>query len=253
MSQNFKLYSQYYDLLYAEKDYPAEANYIISLLNEFSEGGTSILELGSGTGIHAQLLSESGYRLIGLERSEDMVNIANAKALKNVSFKLADITDFKIDQTFDSVISLFHVISYITDSKHLLDTFKNICEHLKVNGIFIFDVWHSEAVHHQIPEKRTRTLANDSISIIRNAIPVIYPEKNVVEVNYEIEIKDLSTLQIQKFEEKHPMRHFSTAEMEILAYASGFEIIHSEEFLSKKQPSADTWGVCYILKRTKDV
>lgn len=75
--QNFKLYSQYYDLLYEDKDYIAEANYIADLINTYRPHSKSILELGSGTGKHAFLLAEQGYKILGLERSADMVAIAN--------------------------------------------------------------------------------------------------------------------------------------------------------------------------------
>lgn len=37
----------------------------------------NIIELGSGTGKHANLLAESGYNVLCLERSAEMVEITN--------------------------------------------------------------------------------------------------------------------------------------------------------------------------------
>ena len=45
------------------------------------------------------------------------------------------------------------------------------------------------------------------------------------------------------------MRHFSTPEIKLLAYTTGFELLHAEEYLTKAAPSEKTWGVCYILKK----
>jgi ubiquinone/menaquinone biosynthesis C-methylase UbiE len=49
----FADYAHYYDLLYRDKDYAAEAEYVVGLIRKFHPSARSILELGSGTGIHA--------------------------------------------------------------------------------------------------------------------------------------------------------------------------------------------------------
>lgn len=248
-NSNFKLYSQYYDLLYADKDYIAEANYIEDLIKTHKPNSRSILELGSGTGKHAFLLANKGYQVLGLERSADMVAIANQKNNQNVTFKIADITDFNLNQSFDVATSLFHVISYLTDNQSLIQTFKNVHQHLNKDGLFIFDIWHSSAVHHQVPEKRTKKLQNSTIEVLRKANPIVYPELNVVEVDYDITITNLKDQTSNQIYENHPMRHFSKPEIEILAFATGFEVVHTEAFLTKENPSIHTWGVSYILKK----
>lgn len=249
MEENFKLYSQYYDLLYQDKDYVAEADYVANLIETYKAGAKKILELGAGTGKHAFLLANKGYKTIGLERSADMVAIANNEKNANVVFKVADITDFKLDETFDVATSLFHVISYLTENKHLIQTFNNVNTHLNQGGIFIFDVWHSPAVYHQVPEKRNKKLVNDKIEVSRDATPISITDQNVVEVDYAITITNLADHSTSHFFEKHPMRHFSKPEIELLAYATGFELIHAEEFLSAAPASTQTWGVCYVLKK----
>ena len=50
MSANFNLYSKYYNLLYADKDYQGETSYIKNLLQKYFPSAKSILEFGSGTG-----------------------------------------------------------------------------------------------------------------------------------------------------------------------------------------------------------
>lgn len=54
----FADYARYYDLLYRDKDYKAEAEYVARLIRKFHPATQNILELGSGTGIHARLLSK---------------------------------------------------------------------------------------------------------------------------------------------------------------------------------------------------
>ena len=48
----FDNYSQYYNLIYKDKDYETEVDYTHRLLTRFNSG-KKLLELGCGTGIHA--------------------------------------------------------------------------------------------------------------------------------------------------------------------------------------------------------
>ena len=72
----FDAYSNYYDLLYRDKDSVAEVEYICNLLCRFNICGSDILEFGSGTGKHGCLLAERGYSVTGIERSPEMVALA---------------------------------------------------------------------------------------------------------------------------------------------------------------------------------
>ena len=110
MNQPFDFSSRYYDLIYQEKDTLAEVNYIDSLLSKYSVSGKNVIEFGSGTGRHAALLASKGYKILGIERSEAMV--ASARICKGFDCLQGDITSIHIDQSFDAVLSLFHVVSY---------------------------------------------------------------------------------------------------------------------------------------------
>ena len=246
MDKNFKLYSKYYNLLYKEKDYNAEAKYINACIKSYSPNAVTILEFGSGTGGHGLILQQMGYDIYGFERSEKMVEEAK---LLGFPCEQGDIVNCKLQRKFDAVISLFHVISYINDNTSLEKVFGNAFTQLNSGGLFIFDVWYSPAVYHQKPETRIKKVENKEISIIRMAEPVIHNNKNVVDVNYTIVVKEKSTDKWIEFQEKHPMRHFSVPEIKLIASFAGFDFLKAEEFLTQKQPSENTWGVNFILKK----
>jgi len=246
MDNNFNLYSKYYDLLYRTKDYNAEANYISESIKRYCPNAKTILEFGSGTGGHGLIFQNMGYDIYGLERSETMVEEAKQRGF---GCSQADITNFQLDRQFDVVISLFHVISYITDNESLVKVFRNAATHLFSGGLFIFDVWYSPAVYHQKPETRIKKVENEEISVIRMAEPEIHADKNVVDVNYYILVKDKITDKWIEFHEKHPMRHFSIPEISLLATLTGFKLLKAEEFVTGNQPSENTWGVNFILKK----
>ena len=53
MAEPFIEYGAYYDLLYRDKDYAAEADYVAGALRHDGASVTELLEFGSGTGRHA--------------------------------------------------------------------------------------------------------------------------------------------------------------------------------------------------------
>ncbi|MDQ6472075.1 class I SAM-dependent methyltransferase [Flavobacterium sp. LHD-80] len=246
---NFQNYSKYYDLLYKDKNYKEEVDYIIQVLKEFDSSAKNILELGSGSGSHAYFLSQNGFNITGIERSQSMVQESLQKKILNFKPIQADITDFEVNQEFDAVISLFHVISYLTHNDSLINCLRLVHKHLKPHGIFLFDFWYTPAVYSLKPETRIKRLEDESISVVRIAESTVHTLTNIVDVNFEVHIQDKKTSQTEVLKELHPMRHFSIPELDLLAKIAGFEILKSEEFLTKNEPSENTWGVCLILRK----
>lgn len=243
----FNAYSRYYDLLYQDKDYIGETEYIRNLLSKHGIARGDLLEFGSGTGKHGRLLAAHGYKVHGIERSSEMV----ARATQNSGFTCHqdDICTVQLQRNFDAVLSLFHVLSYQISNDNVKAVFARAAEHLQVDGLFIFDFWYSPAVYTQQPVIRIKHMADDSVDITRLAEPVIYPNENRVDVNYTIYARDIKSDNIKVLKETHPMRHFSLPEIDILAQSHGFKRIEAEEFLTSRSVGVDTWGVCVILKR----
>lgn len=246
---NFEQYSKYYDLLYKDKKYKEESEYVVRKIKQLLPQATQILELGSGSGSHAHYFCEAGFEVTGIERSPEMVDLAKSKNIIGFNPINGDISSFELPKQFDVALSLFHVISYLTENESLIDCFKTVYKQLNSGGIFMFDIWYSAAVYHQKPETRIKRLENDEVEIVRLAESKMESDKNVVEVNFEVIIKDKVTLTNETIREKHLMRHFSIPEIKILATFTGFEVLLAEEFLTENNPSEETWGVYFILKK----
>jgi len=253
----FADYARYYDLLYRDKDYAAEAEYVTSLIRKFHPSARSILELGSGTGIHASLLAEKGYEVTGIDLSLDMVNIArsNVEATLQPStlnlqpiFLEGDIRDIRLKKRFDAVIALFHVISYQTTNEDVTAAFETARQHLNSGGIFIFDVWYGPAVLTVRPSVRIKRVADDQTEVTRLAEPVLYPNENQVDVHYHVFVRDLATQAVVELKETHAMRYFFKLEIERIADKAGFQCLHVEEWLTGRAIGCDTWGVCFVLQ-----
>jgi len=251
MSQPFALSSRYYDLLYQDKNYSAEAAYVDQLLQRHRITGRDLLDFGSGTGRHGCLLAERGYLVHGIERSAAMV--AAAQQAEGFCCQQGDITTTQLPRRFNAVLSLFHVVSYQTTNPAVQAVFANAASHLEPGGLFLFDVWYSPAVAAQRPEVRVKRLHTAELAITRIAEPTLHPNANRVDVHYTVMAQDLTAGGFHSFEETHPMRHFSLPELDLLAEAAGFERLTAEEWLTGAPPSESTWGVCLVLRKTDAV
>ena len=69
-TSTFKKSSDFYDLVYSSKDYSEEASFVLRLLKKYNFADNKILEYGSGTGKHAQVLCNLGYDITGVVLSE---------------------------------------------------------------------------------------------------------------------------------------------------------------------------------------
>ena len=253
---NFKKYSTIYDLLYRDKDYGAEAEYVGAKVRSLVPGAHSLLEFGSGTGRHGRLLASMGFDVHGIERSPEMVSIAHAaddhassKTGGSFTCEVGDICTASLGRTFDAVVSLFHVMSYQTSNEALRAAFQAATRHLLPGGLFVFDVWHGPAVLSQRPLERVKEVADDRYRVKRTARPELDTNNSTVKVVYEIECEDLSDGETLRFCEEHLMRYLFPTEVELLAESSGMQLKGIEEFLTGKAPSPATWGVAYLLQR----
>lgn len=251
----FSNYARYYDLIYRNKDYIAEAKFIHSLIQTHAPNAKNILELGCGQGKHAFALAANNYQIHGVDLSQEMLQKANnsLSSLNNnlasqIKFSHGDIREIRLNQTFDVILSLFHVISYQTTNDDLLAAFTTVKKHLNPGGIFIFDVWYGPAVLTERPATRIKRVEDEKIQVTRLAEPVIYPNKNLVDVNYQIFIKDKITEAFEELQETHKMRYLFEPEIELLCRANQLAPIESGEWMTRNKPGCNTWGVYFVVQ-----
>ena len=249
MNQTFHKYSDYYDLLYSNKNYEKEVSYIKKLIDENCSNSKLMLELGSGTGNHAVYFSKLKYEIHGIDLSKRMVDISKNKRIPNTNFHVGDISNFKFDIKFDVCISLFHVISYITDINVLIKVFKNIYSSLKPGGIFIFDCWNKPAVIIDPPNIRKTLFENETLKIERTALPKNDFINSVTKIVFDLNIFDKKNDYKHNETETHEMRFFSEDEINFVSNQSNFKVLGCYNWLDFNSKSSEDYYNVYILKK----
>lgn len=255
MNNVFAHYARYYDLLYRDKPYQKEADYVLRLLVPYVPAAGSIVELGCGTGAHAAHMACAGMMVHGVDQSTEMLAHAAARrealpdeVARRLHFSPGDVRSVRLGVQADAVLSLFHVVSYQSENKDLQAMFTTAHAHLRPGGVFVFDVWYGPAVLSDRPTVRVKELEDDDVRLTRIAHPNVHPNRNLVDVHYRIIACDKNTGQYSEAEETHRMRYLFTPEIEALATQAGFTVLDSQEWMSGRQPGFDTWGVCFVCQ-----
>lgn len=251
----FANYARYYNLLYRDKDYATEANFVNQLLQSYAPGTESIIELGCGTGAHAALLAQAGYEVYGVDLSADMLEQAQTRSLTlppalacQLNFSQGDIRNVRLERKFDAAISLFHVFSYQTSNDDLQAAFATAKYHLKPGGVFIFDCWYGPAVLSDRPTVRVKRLEDEEIIVTRIAEPIMDFNDNLVDVNYQVFIQSKDSGTVEQIHETHKMRYLFKPEIDLLLKENALELITYGEWMTGKKAGANTWQVFFVTR-----
>ena len=242
MSSNFKEYAKYYDFFNSEKDYKKECSYIDSIIKRFNPRTKTILDIGCGTGLHDFELAYLDYEVTGIDISKEMIEIAKIEAIKrnkNVAFYVDSDQGYIAPHKFDSIISLFHVISYqVTDVK-LSKLFEVANNNLISGGLFIFDYWYTPAVEFLKLENREKTVTVDGKSYTKSSYPKT-EATDIHRISITINSNEFS------FTEEHLMKSFIP---EHFSKFTDFKILENYAWLTTTAPSHTNWSAITVLQK----
>lgn len=255
-------YSSLYDLLYADKDYEGECDFIESAFNRFSEIKVErVLDLGCGTGNHAWRLARRGYQVIGVDLSEPMLKIARQKkdsfclpvGITPPFFIRDDIRQLNLRINFDAVVALFAVLGYQAETEDVLTFMGTVERHLAPGGLFLADFWYGPAVEAIKPEPRQKVISFNKNRVIRTARTDLNPEKHHCLVHYHLLIEKEDGSLADEFKEDHLMRYFYLPEIKNFLSLSGLKFLHLSAFGDLDKPAnSDTWNVFLVAKKQKN-
>jgi len=118
------------------------AAYLRSLLEEAGLRRGTVVDLGCGSGILASILTGAGYEVLGVDISQDMIELASANAPK-ASFRRGSLLDADLPSAV-AVTAIGEALNYATDPRAGLAELERLAarvrEALASGGVFLFDV-----------------------------------------------------------------------------------------------------------------
>ena len=253
MNSVFSEYSKFYNQFYANKKYSDECKKIIELMSQFDGKSEKkkILEIGCGTGNYSKYLYRNSKALLAIDKSTEMINIAK-KNNRNFEDSFIDIslTEFlnsNVNNNFDVIILLFHVLTYFTDEE-LFNLKRIVDSNLNKNGYLIFDYWESEGVVKKPPETTIKEIEINAIEILERVATPSFVSENRVDVRFDFFLVNKNQAKkVKLFDEYHIMYPRSKKYLENY-FALGEPLI-SYDLAENEEYSGKNYGNLLMFKK----
>jgi SAM-dependent methyltransferase len=239
------LYTNGFEHLYDDMyqtfiDYQEEFNFYSSIILQYKK--KSVLEIGCGTGNLAKFFIASALKYIGLDLSQDMINVSQ-KRNPTGTFINNDVTSFKLDNKIDSIIITGRTTSYFLNNQTVTDALKAIHGNLNKDGILCFDFIDASRFFLEI--KGGKSISHQAIIDKKHYVRESYIKENTTLDNMMFDW-DAKYYKIQGDNKTHlttdtsTVRAFTKNEWELLLALNNFELI---ECIDRKSYAFDTYVV----------
>lgn len=231
----------------------SEIDYLLGIINEKlnNHNNLNCLDVGCGTGAHAYRMAQSGLKVTAGDISKDMLNVAKAKhAHDNIEYHILDATDFSMENRFNVVFALSHVIGYQLDNESVFKMLENIYNSLTSGGIFIFNFYHAPGVAENKLKSRIKNVQDKDLNITRCSNATNNLMENVLDLEYYYLVEELNEKEnITSVTVHEKMRYFSKLEIEYYLKNAGFDEIEIYNYLTKEALTEDDWNGAVIAKK----
>ena len=235
----------YDELINEDINYDEMVDRIIEICNSYNLELNDYLDIACGTGNVTIRIAKYFKNIYGVDLSEDMLREAFDKFKESrIKGKIIcqDMTELSLNREFDLITSVLDSTNYITDLNDLQNYFNGVYDHLKSNGIFIFDV--------NSYYKLSEILGNNIYTYSEEE--VFYTWENVFEDNllsmfltFFVKKGDL----YERFEEDHIERAYTEKELEKELGKANLEVIAKFDGYTENYVQANTERIVYVIKK----
>ncbi|MTB52073.1 bifunctional 2-polyprenyl-6-hydroxyphenol methylase/3-demethylubiquinol 3-O-methyltransferase UbiG [Lewinella sp. W8] len=187
-----------------------------------------ILELCCGTGRITIPIAQAGYSVTGVDHMPSMLKKAKIKAASagaKIKFIQADIRALDLKEQYDFIFIPFNSIHHMYENEDLFNMLKNVKDHLKEGGLFLFDCFNPSLEYIVASSKEEKEAANytteDGRAIVIKQTMRYEKDTQINRIKWHFYINGEfdSTQELD-------MRMFYPQELNTYLKWSGFDILH---------------------------
>lgn len=235
----------YDELINEDINYDEMVERILEICNLYNVELNDYLDIACGTGNVTIRIAKYFKNIYGVDLSEDMLREAFDK-FKEARIKgkiiCQDMTELSLNKEFDLITSVLDSTNYITDLNDLQNYFNGVYNHLKSNGLFIFDI--------NSYYKLSEILGNNIYTYSEE--DVFYTWENVFEdsllsmfLTFFVKKGDL----YERFEEEHLERAYTEKELEQELKKANLEVIAKFDGYTENYVQANTERIVYVIRK----
>lgn len=235
----------YDELINEDINYDEMVERILEICNLYNVELNDYLDIACGTGNVTIRIAKYFKNIYGVDLSEDMLREAFDK-FKEARIKgkiiCQDMTELSLNKEFDLITSVLDSTNYITNLNDLQNYFNGVYNHLKSNGLFIFDI--------NSYYKLSEILGNNIYTYSEE--DVFYTWENVFEdsllsmfLTFFVKKGDL----YERFEEEHLERAYTEKELEQELKKANLEVIAKFDGYTENYVQANTERIVYVIRK----
>lgn len=224
-----KLYTQlarvYHEMYSSLFDYKKEFQRYDKVLRKYK--CKKILEIGCGTGNLSAFFVNAKYEYVGLDLFNEMLKIAKENA-PHASFIRGDMRKIRIKEKFDAILITGKTFTYMTTNKDIINALKSVNNHLRENGILMFDNYNAQ----KLIELKTKRFTQEVTYGKRKYKRVSVKTPNLKEgwtENWRATYFITENGDTKKIKDEAVVRSFTPDEIELFLKISEFEVLENKK------------------------
>ncbi len=248
-----------YDTFMDNVPYEEWGEYIHGMLCKYGVEDGIVLDLGCGTGTMTEILAGYGYDMIGVDNSEDMLELAMEKRIESghdILYLLQDMREFELYGTVRAVVSVCDSVNYVTEPGELEEVFRLVNNYLDPRGVFLFD-FNTDYKYREIMGDCTIAEDRGECSFIWDNY--YYENEQINEYDLTLFIQEKNPDETQsdqmpqlyrKYKETHYQRGYTLKEIQVLLEKAGLVFEAAYDVDSKEEPSDTSERICVIARES---
>jgi predicted TPR repeat methyltransferase len=231
-----------YDEIVVDPCHGTWASFLHELWSADSECVRSVLDLCCGTGLLAQELVALGYRVVGVDASEAMLEVARARLGPEVTLSRMTLPDLMVKGAFDAAVCTFDGLNYLA-LEDLRLTMSAVALRLRPGGWLVFDLHTDRMMEFTISNPVVSGEAAGNAFVIRS---VIDPGARTCDTSIEITRERDGA----PFSEHHRQYFHADAEVGAALRDAGFVVTAvSDEYTHRPVTSSTTLRATWTARR----
>lgn len=250
----YTAFASVYDRLMSDVDYDGWARFYAALLKKHGVSSGAVCECACGTGSLTVPLQRLGYRMTGIDLSQDMLSCAVQKARDagvQIPFVRQDMCRLALHRRQAAVLCTCDGVNYLTKPDRARAFFRAAFQALKPGGVLIFDV--------STPDKLRDTLGDHTLGSQDEEISYVWqnayhPRTRTVEMRLSIFVRGEDG-RYARLEETQTQRAYTQEELQQSLASAGFEQVrfYGDRARRAPRPGEARWHVAAVRPKEKRI
>lgn len=235
-----------YDMLRAHEDINQWASYVYQIMMDHGiKPPHKVADVACGTGDMTLYLYDKGYQVVGVDRSQEMLEEAYQKSMgKGIHWINQDMLDMRFHEPVDCITCVNDGVNYLLTDDALQKGLQQFHDNLKSGGLLLFDI---------SSRAKLMGMADDFYAEEDDDVAYIWQnhfdeDKQTLTMDISFYIREEDG-RFRREEEQHVQRIHDVEHVMDLLNAVGFHRIVAYSAFTKEKPTAKDQRIQFVAIR----